>query len=125
MLIILNDDLLDMIDSEEFVHRIRNEHPPLQVIYALEKSEDKEQIDSILRKKRKTKSDVKKIVNITNNAEGPTFVANIMKSLAEEAIYELKNIQHNKQYLRLLVKALLELPTNSRETGEIKPTKNL
>jgi geranylgeranyl pyrophosphate synthase len=107
MLIILNDDLADMLDFDEFVNRIKNEHLPLQVIYALEKSRDKSEINLILQKKKKTKSDVKKIVNFTNNTEGPVFVAEKMKSIADEAIYHSQNIKNNKQYFKLLIETLI------------------
>jgi geranylgeranyl diphosphate synthase type I len=117
MMMILNDDLADMLDFDEFVNRIKNEHLPLQVIYALEKSRDKREINLILRKKKKTKSDVKKILNFTNKAEGPVFVAEKMKSIADEAIYHSQGIKYNKQYFKLLVETLLPSVMESREGG--------
>jgi len=117
MMMILNDDLADMLDFDEFVNRIKNEHLPLQVIYALEKSRNKSEINLILRKKKKTKSDVKKIVNFTNKAEGPVFVAEKMKSIADEAIYHLQGIKKNKQYFKLLVETLLPSVIESQEEG--------
>jgi geranylgeranyl diphosphate synthase type I len=115
MMMILNDDLADMLDFDEFVNRIKNEHLPLQVIYALEKSRYKREMTSILRKKKKTKSDAKKILNLTNKAEGPVFVAEKMKSLADEAIYHSQGVKYNKQYFKLLVETLLPSVIETRE----------
>ncbi len=106
MMLILNADLVDMLELEEFGNRINNEHIPLQVIYALEKSRDKSEIEHILHKKKKTKSDVEKIVKFTNDAEGPVFVAEKMKSIANEAAHHLENIRNNK-YLILLIEVLI------------------
>jgi geranylgeranyl pyrophosphate synthase len=115
MLMILNDDLNDMLNLDECMNRIKNEHFPLQVIYALEKSRDKSEINLILSKKIKTISDIKKIVNFTNNAEGPVFVAEKMKNLANEAIFHLQSIKNNIQYFKLLVKTLVPSITESQE----------
>jgi geranylgeranyl diphosphate synthase type I len=117
MMMILNDDLADMLDFDEFVNRIKNEHLPLQVIYALEKSRDKSEINLILRKKQKTKSDVRKIVNFTNKAEGPVFVAEKMKVIVGEAVSHLQGIRKNKQYFELLVETLLPSVIESQEEG--------
>ncbi|MEJ2244160.1 MAG: polyprenyl synthetase family protein [Candidatus Bathyarchaeota archaeon] len=109
MLIILNDDLTDMLCFDEFQNRVMNDHLPLQVFYALEKSKDKSEIESILGKTIKTKSDVEKIINFTNNAEGPIFVAEMMKRFADKSISHLENIKKNKNILELLVKTLIPL----------------
>jgi geranylgeranyl pyrophosphate synthase len=107
MLLILNDDIADMSDSDELLHRIRNEHLPLQVIYALEKNVNKNEIGTILSKTKKTKNDVKRIVSITKRSEGLAKITEIMKNLAEKAITQIKNVPNNKQYLQLLVEALI------------------
>jgi geranylgeranyl pyrophosphate synthase len=107
MMIILNDDLFDMNDFGEFMNRIKNEHIPLQIIYALEKSRDKSQFNLILRKRKKTKDDFKKIIDFTKNAEGPILVAKKMKSIVDEAEYHLQGIKKNKQYFKYLVESLL------------------
>jgi len=117
MMIILNDDLLDMLDFEEFVIRVKNEHLPLQVICALEKSIDKSEINPILHKKKKSKSDIKKIVKFTNNTEGPVFVAEKMKIIANEATCHLQSIQINKQHLQLILEVFTPLIIESQERG--------
>ncbi len=38
MLSILRDDMIDMLDNEETIQRINNEHPPLVIVYALQNS---------------------------------------------------------------------------------------
>jgi geranylgeranyl pyrophosphate synthase len=107
MLIILNDDLADMQDFNEYMHRIKIEHLPLQVIYALENCKNKSEINLILGKKKKTKKDIKQIMNFTNNAEGPVFVAEKMMRIADEAILHLQSIKKNSQYLKSFLKTLI------------------
>lgn len=115
MMIILNDDLYDMLDFDEFVNRIKNEHLPLQIIYALEKSRDRNKMNFILHKKKKTKGDFKKIIDFTNNAEGSVFVAKKMKTIAYKAEHHLQGIKKNKQYFKLLVETLLPSVIESDE----------
>ena len=110
MLILLRDDLIDMIDFEEAVHRIRKEHLPLQVLYALENPEIKFAIGSILLKKRKTNKDIKTITAITNKARGPKCVAELMQNLAKDASKSLVNLKRNKRALKLLADAMLPSP---------------
>ncbi len=107
MLLILNDDMADMLDFDELSHRLKNEHPPLQVIYALEKDGNKKEIEFILRKKQKTKNDVKRIMSITKRSEIIMGITEIMKKLADEAISQLENIPKNKFELQLLVEVLI------------------
>lgn len=106
MMNILNNDLRDMLNFEEFAHRVQNEHLPLQVIYALEKSMNNNEINLILHKKKKTRSDFKKIIEFTNKAEGPVVVAEKINSIANEAIYQLKTIKTDKYYLESFIEAL-------------------
>ncbi|MFC1487717.1 polyprenyl synthetase family protein [Thermoproteota archaeon] len=122
MIHILNDDLADMFDFEEFVNRIKNEHIPLQVIYALEKSRDKSEINLILQKKKKTKSDIKKIVKFTNKAEGPVFVAEKIMSISNEATYHLQSAKYNKIYLKKLIDVFIPLIIeNKKESVTMDP----
>ncbi len=107
MLLILNDDMADMLDFDELSHRLKNEHPPLQVIYALEKDGNKKEIEFILRKKQKTKNDVKRIMSITKRSEIIMGITEIMKKLADKAISQLENIPKNKFELQLLVEVLI------------------
>jgi len=107
MLILLRDDLLDMIDFKEATHRIREEHFPLQVLYALENPEIKSTIGSILLKKTVTNEDIKTIIEITGKAKGSRRVAELMQKLAGDASKSLENLKHNKQHLELLANAML------------------
>ena len=103
---ILYNDLIDMQNFEEFSHRIQYEHLPLQVIYALENPLYKNEINHILQKKKKTKSDFKKIIEFTNKAEGTIFVAEKIISIASEAIYQLEEIKNDKNYLEAFIEML-------------------
>jgi hypothetical protein len=77
------------------------------VIYALEKSINKREIKLILQKKKKTKNDIKKIIEVTNKAEGSVFVVEKMITLADEANYYLKNIKTNTTIFKILIDVLI------------------
>jgi len=114
MLILLRDDLIDMIDFEEATHRIRKEHLPLQVLYALKNPKIKSTLSSILLKKTITKKDAEKILEVIDKASGFRHVAELMQKLAKNASKPLKSFKQNKHYLKLLIEAMLP-PLNIAE----------
>jgi len=50
MLVILRDDMIDMLDLEETIHRIKKEHLSLVIVYALQKPEIKSVLSQLLKK---------------------------------------------------------------------------
>jgi len=66
MLILLRDDLIDMIDLEEAVHRIEKEHLSLPILYALQNREIKSTLGPLMRKTI-TKKDAKKVLVTCKN----------------------------------------------------------
>jgi len=107
MLIILRDDLIDMIDFEEAMHRIKKEHLPLPILYALQNSKIKPTLGSILLKKNITKKDAERILEDTTKAEGLGRTRRLLQKLSEDAYKHLENFKQNKQYLKLLAKAMI------------------
>ncbi len=99
-MVILKDDLADMTDLEELMHRIKMESFPFPVIYALQNREIESAISLILLKKI-TKGDVKSILAAVDKAKGLERVEKLMLTLAENAHNQLKIIK--------------ELPTKPRE----------
>ena len=110
MLIILRDEMIDLIDVQELSHRITKEHLPIQVVYALEKTEKKAEIESLILKKRITKKDVKMLRDFTYNLNGQEYVANTMLKLVEQSSKYLEVMKNNKQKLKLLTEAMLPPP---------------
>jgi len=107
MIIILGDDFIDMMDFREVLHRIKKEHLPLPVLFALQNQKIKHKLNSLLLKKTLTKNDARRILEITQEAGGLKLLENIMQKLAKDSYGNLSNIKHSRQGLRLLVQAAL------------------
>jgi len=110
MMIILRDDLIDMTDFEEAVHRIKREHLPLPVLYALQNPKIKPTLIPILLKKTITERDAKTILEVTDEAGGLRYVGEFIKGLCRDAYYRLKNLKRNQGYLVLLTRSIAAFP---------------
>jgi geranylgeranyl pyrophosphate synthase len=106
MLVILRDDMIDMIDLEETLHRIKKEHLSLVIVYALQKPEIKSVLSQLL-KKTLTMKDTEKILMIVNEAGGFVRMEECMSKLAEEAYIKIEKIKYNKKHLQLLIQGML------------------
>jgi geranylgeranyl pyrophosphate synthase len=69
MLIILRDDMIDMLDPEETIHRIQKEHFNIAILYALQNPKTNSMIMSIL-KKAITSKIAEKLTNLVDEAGG-------------------------------------------------------
>ena len=107
MLILLRDDLIDMIDFEEIVHRIKREHLPIQILYVLQNSKIKPEIGSVLSKETITKRDAEKIMAVVDKAGGFDRVVEFMEELAQSACTRIEKVRGDKQHLQLLVRGML------------------
>jgi len=107
MLILLRDDLIDMIDLEEAVHRIKKEYLPLPILYALQNPEIPSTLSSLLLKKAITKRDAENILTVVDKAGGFNRLEEFMQELAQVAYNRIKRIKRNKEYLILLVRGML------------------
>jgi len=107
MLIILRDDLIDMIDLQESIQRIRKESLPLPVLYALQNAKLKGIIVSLLLQKKNTKDHAKTIVEHVERAGGIKRTQRLMQTLINGTISSLTHIKFNKKYLELLLHAMI------------------
>jgi len=107
MLILLRDDLIDMIDFEEAVHRIKREYLPLPILYVLQNSKIKPEISSVLSKETITKRDAEKILAVVDKAGGFNRVEEFMQELAQDAYSRIERIKWNRKYLKILTKGML------------------
>ncbi len=107
MIIILRDDLIDMIDFEELVHRINREHLPLPILYALQNPKFKSTLNSTLLKKEITEGDAETILEVTEKAEGFKRFRTIMDGMAKEILQPLAILKYRKSELTLLIKSIL------------------
>ncbi len=106
MLVILRDDMIDMLDLEETIHRIKKEHLSLVIVYALQKPEMNSILCSLL-KKTITKKDAEKLSTFVDKAGGFIHMEECMNKLAEEAHIKIEKIKYNRKYLALLVQGIL------------------
>jgi len=107
MMIILRDDLLDMIDFDEAVHRIRKESLPLPILYAIQNPKIKSTLSPLLLKKRIRKRDAKTILLVIDEAGGLDFFRKTMQELAENAYNSIEKLRYNVEYLKLVAKLVL------------------
>ena len=105
MLVILRDDMIDMFDLEETIHRIKKEHLSLVIVYALQKPEMQSILRSLL-KKTITLKDAEKLSTFVDKAGGFIHMEECMNKLAEEAYIKIGKIKYNKEYLELLVQGM-------------------
>ena len=107
MIIILGDDFIDMMDLPEVSHRVKKEHLPLPILFALQNKKVKRKLNSLLLKKTLTKKDTQRILEITQEAGGLKLLENIMRKLAEDSYGNILSLEHAKMSLRLLVQSAL------------------
>jgi geranylgeranyl pyrophosphate synthase len=106
MLMILRADMIDMFDLEETIHRIKKEHLPLAILYALQNPEMNSILRSLL-KKTITKKDAAKLSMLIDKAGGFIHMVECMNKLAEEANTKIEKIKYNRQHLKLFIQAVL------------------
>lgn len=106
MMIILRDDLIDMVDFEEAVHRIKREHLPLPILYALQNPEIKSKFSPILLRKRIRKNDAKTILEITKKAGGLECVEKLLWEMVKNCSRHIEMLEHNTYSLRLISKSV-------------------
>lgn len=104
---ILRDDLMDMSDSKEIIHRIKMECLPLPILYALQNPEIKATLTPILLKKEIAKRDTELILEVTRKTEEFAHFEDMMQKLAQDASYILGNLKNEEIYLSLLVRSIV------------------
>ena len=107
MLAILSDDLMDMIDFEEFQHRIKKECLPLPILFTLKNPEIKPKITAILLKKTITKKDAETILETVHKTGELKHFQKLMEELCTKAYSYIGDVEYNKNYLKLLVESMI------------------
>lgn len=103
MLTILRDDLIDMADEKELMHRLDNEIAPLPILYAAQNPKAKFSINAILNKKQKTRKDFQKVLEITLQNRGFALAKKRIHEIARKGILNLRSIRFRKKELKLLI----------------------
>jgi len=105
MIILLRDDWIDMVEFEEIAHRIKREHLPLPLLYALQSPKTRSKLSSILFKKTITKRDARIILEATDEAGGLRHVEQLMQEIARNANSCVKDLKKNKSAFQLLTES--------------------
>jgi geranylgeranyl pyrophosphate synthase len=98
--------MIDMLDFEETIHRLKKEHLSLAIVYALQNPKMKLQISEILKTTSTTK-DAEKLCLVVEEAGGFEEMHDCMGKLANDAYNKIKIAKHNKDYLALLIRGML------------------
>jgi len=102
MIVILKDDLVDVAEPEEIFHRIKKEHLPIPLLYALQNPKGAQKIRSVLSKKRLKREDAETLLKLTHEAGGFKCLETEVQKLTEEALLLLKKVQRSEDLELLL-----------------------
>ncbi|PVX24900.1 MAG: hypothetical protein CW716_09195 [Candidatus Bathyarchaeum sp.] len=106
MLVILRDDMIDMLDPEETIHRIQKEHLSLAIVYALQNPQMKALVTDILKQTKDSKT-AEKLSLIVDEAGGFSKVHDYMLELANAGNNKIDIAKYNKNYLASLIQGML------------------
>jgi len=110
MIAILRDDLADMLDFEgELPHRIKHEHLPLPILYALKTSKYKKKIEFLLRRSIRVEQ-AKELFKITFKAGGLIGYEKTMKRLVHICRKELSILPQSEARSTLETIAVVTAP---------------
>jgi geranylgeranyl diphosphate synthase type I len=106
MLVILRDEMIDMLDPKETIHRIKKEHLSMAIIYALQNNEFKPAISSLLQKTT-TIRDAEKLSLLVDKAGGYSQTHEYMAKLVSTAKDKIDKAKVCNKHLALLVYGML------------------
>lgn len=106
MLVIMRDEMIDMLDPEETIHRLKKEHLSLATVYALQNNTMNSTISKLLTKTT-TIRDAEKLSIAVDKAGGFDNVHNYMQKLATNAYDKIEKAKHNKNSLALLINGMI------------------
>jgi len=105
MLLVMQDEYVDMLDPEEFLHRLKYECLPLPMLYTLRNPETKKKVERILMN-RITQQSAKKILKIFYKTEEAKQFQKTVQNLAKESLLQLRKVKYNRE-LELIISALV------------------
>jgi len=110
MIIIIRDDIVDSLDTQEVRRRLEKEHMSLPLVYALKEKREEDLFkispNIILKDFRK---DIEKGIKQSHN---------LLKKLANKALFHIKNLKTPRN-LEMTLKALSTLTVNSEQDKEV------
>ena len=106
MVMILRDDMIDMLDPEEIIHRITKENLSLVTLYALQNPELHSIISDLL-KKTVTENDAEKLSEIVDQAGGFVLIDKYMQELVKDASNKIDETMSNEMVLNMIINGML------------------
>jgi len=106
----IREEFIDLIEYSEFQGRIKNECLPLPMLYALQNSEIRKQIDPLIKSSNFTRTTAKKIVKIILSSKEVQKLKREINMMINEEINRIPFIQKSslETEAKLLLNALIE-----------------
>lgn len=98
MIVILGDDVMDSWDIDELRHRIRKEHLPLPILYALQNPKTRNSVAFLLSKRRIVEQDLQTLVEI---AREDSKTVKLLEEITAKAQSHLSHITRCKEDLQM------------------------
>lgn len=102
MVLILKDDLVDVTEPTEILHRIKKEYLPLPLLYALQNPKGSREIKSVLSKKPLKKKDAETILKLTHDAGGFNKSEMQTQKIIRDAIASIHKLTRSEELKTLL-----------------------
>jgi len=106
----LREEFIDIFEVEELHHRLRDEYPPIPLLYMMQDAKSKENIIEILNNKKMENSEAEKLIEAVFKAKTVRELKKGMKKLVAESIQSIAEVRRSKAkvLLRKLVTSMLE-----------------
>lgn len=106
----LREEFIDIFEVEELRHRLRNEYPPIPLLYLMQDAKSKETIVKTLTKKKMGNGDLDKLVDMVFKAESVRELRKRMKELIDRSIQSTSKLRksESKHMLHKLAASMLE-----------------
>jgi len=106
----LREEFIDIFEVEELRHRLRNEYPPIPLLYLMQDAKSKETIVKTLTKKKMGNGDLDKLVDIVFKAESVRELRKRMKELVDRSVQSTLKVRksESQHMLQELAASMLE-----------------
>jgi geranylgeranyl diphosphate synthase type I len=110
ILLTIRDEFIDIFELDELKNRIEKECLPLPIIAALQDSDKRDELISLLKKEEITQNEVEEILDLVMNSKGARGLKEMMGILVKEEIQRFNPDQRFREPINLLLKcSLVEL----------------
>ncbi|MEM3699661.1 MAG: polyprenyl synthetase family protein [Candidatus Bathyarchaeia archaeon] len=111
ILMTLRDEFIDLFEPEEIKNRAKNEILPLPLLYALQNETKKNEILSLIKKKRITEQKAQELIDLVTKADEVQKLKKEMQTLiktGEKEIFRIIKKTKNKKLFNLLLQSSTE-----------------